>query len=124
MRTGTVGMIGALALSAGCVSASAVSAQRLHESSMRSVQYRAAWDLDCPDTEVEVRCIDMTPHALERGAMCIAAGARGCGRRASYRSVVVTELGRNRSLVTWALEGMWSAEPDTCSHEHAAGVLP
>lgn len=110
MRTGVYVVIGAFAASTGCIPASAVSARASYESSLRGVRYRAAFDLDCPASEIEVRCIDVSAQSLERGALCIAAGTLGCGRRASYRAVVVSESGWNRRLVTWALEGMWSSE--------------
>lgn len=121
MRTGAYVVIGAFVASAGCIPASAVSARALHASSMRSVQYRAAFDLDCPVAEVEVRCLDVSAQSLERSAMCIAAGARGCGRRASYRTVVVPESGSNLRLVSWALEGIWDAPElgPRCGHGSA-----
>lgn len=110
MKAGAYAVIGVFVVSTGCIPTSAVSARALYESSLRSVRYRAAFDLDCPAAEVEVRCIDVSAQSTEHDALCVAAGALGCGRRASYRPVVVSESGVNRRLVTWALEGMWSSE--------------
>jgi len=96
----------ALAVSSGCAHGEAVSESEFRDASMRSVAYRASFNLACPEEEIEVRCLDSQVPRV-----CFTAGASGCGRRSSYVSTRVADLGWNRRLHAWALEGVWTVAP-------------